>query len=196
VDRDITRDDIIVIKNRFPEANVILAGEKPADAPVKEEKGDLREYGDRRATEIAKEVNLNVLSKNPVFLARIHLREMNLSKMNQILLDFDLSSMEAEYILSFIGTMLKREKNDEEIRKNRAKLEVLRDSFRFYIALFSKQNEEVRKIIEEIDDANRIASFNTYIAKMKLLYPGEEDHLLYTDYENLLWEKKLVLQKK
>jgi len=40
-----------------------------------------------------------------------------------------------------------------------------------------------------------LASFFTLIAKVKLLYPGTDDQLLFTEFENLLYEKKSSLQE-
>jgi hypothetical protein len=190
VDSRITKNDIIIIKNRFSEARIILAGngEKAAEAPV--EAGEINKFADRRATEVIKEININTMSSNPVFLARVHLREMDLSKVNQLILDFDLSVMEVEYILSFITTMLGKAESDDELKKNGAKLHALSQSLQFYIGLLNRDAAQTRSMIEGMSDSSLIASFSTLLAKVKLLFPGTDDQLAFTDYENLLWEKK------
>ncbi len=145
---------------------------------------------DKRATEIIKEASINVMSDNPVFLARLHLRELSLSKVNQLLLDFDLTAIEVEYIQNFIDTMIKKADDDSELLKNIAKLKALRESFSFYLNLINSRDDEIRKIIDNVDDINIIASYSTLIAKCKYLLPDTKDQLLLTDYENLLYEKK------
>ena len=41
-------------------------------------------------------LNLNMMSNNAVFLSRIHMRNMELSKINQLLLDFELTALDTE----------------------------------------------------------------------------------------------------
>jgi hypothetical protein len=139
---------------------------------------------------VLKEVNINMMSNNPVFLARVHLREMNLSKMYQLILDFDLTAHDAEYIKSFVTIMLGKADADQEIKKNKQKLEAIRDSLQFFIHLTNKDDEQIRRMIASLNDSSMLASYSTLVAKAKLLHPGTEDQLLFTDYENLLWEKK------
>lgn len=191
VDKNITKNDIIIIKNRLADAHIILAGaEKPEAEPGGEAHGIDDSTAERRATDVLKEVNINMMSNNPVFLARVHLREMNLSKMNQLILDFDLTAHDAEYIKSFVTTMLGKADADQEIRKNKQRLETIRDSLQFFIHLTNKDDAQIRQMIASLHDNSMLASYSTLMAKAKLLHPGTDDQLLFTDYENLLWEKK------
>ena len=134
------------------------------------------------------------MSNNPVFLARIHLRDMALSKVNQLLLDFDISILEADYMLKFIENMLMNTEGKEKVEQNRAKLETLKDSLQFYIYLMNRDGNEIKKMVDKIDDENKLASYNTLIAKMRTLFTAKKDLLVLTDYENLLYEKKDQLQ--
>lgn len=190
VDKNITKNDIIIIKNRMAGAHIILAENNAARTPVNPAESGATQYADGRASDVLKEVNINMMSNNPVFLARVHLREMDIAKVNQLILDFDLSEIEASYILSFIATMLAKAADDQEIMKNKGKLEILRDSLEFYIALLNREDDAVRALISSLKDDSNLSSYFTFIAKVKLLYPGTEDQLIFTDYENLLWEKK------
>ncbi|MDY6967497.1 MAG: hypothetical protein SVR08_02405 [Spirochaetota bacterium] len=199
VDSNVHREDIVILKNRNPDATVVLAGE--GDNKQKWErykKNDLNKNYNRRAVEETNEKNLNMMSENPVFLARIHLRKMDISKVNQLLLDFDISPLEAEYILQFIHTMLEKEIGDamDDIQKNRSKLMALVDSFQFYLSLLNKNSDEVKKMIEKTDDTISLASYNTILAKVKLFFPEEEEQLMFIEYENLLFEKKDQIQSK
>lgn len=193
VNKNILKNDVIIIKNRFAEAQIIIAGAGSGQEAAQTAEGEINKYADRRATEVMKEVNINMMSGNPVFLARVHLREMDLAKVNQIILDFDLSALEAEYISSFIATMLRKEGTDEDIRRSKSKLASIGESLLFYISLLNKNDSDARSMIARISDSALLASFSTLVAKIKLLYPGTEDQLTFTDYENLLWEKKSEL---
>ncbi len=190
VNKNITKNDIIIIKNRFADARIMLADRDVKEEEAAKERAGINQFAEVRATEVIKDVNINMMSTNPVFLARVHLREMNLSKVNQLILDFDLSALEAEYILSFIDTMLTKTESDAEIKKNVPKLQSLHDSLQFYVYLLRRDEEKIRQIISSIGDTSILASFSTLVAKVKLLYPGTDDQLIFTDYENIIWEKK------
>ncbi|TAL36776.1 MAG: hypothetical protein EPN93_08135 [Spirochaetes bacterium] len=182
VSRAISGNDIIVIKNRFPAAVIITAGVERSLDMIEESPAKSGADG---------EVNLNMMSTNPVFLARVHLRDMNVMKVNQIMLDFDLTAIEAEYILSFIRGMLKDADANPDIAKNRPKLESLAESLRFYMGLLNKDTQEVQHMIEALSDMSLLASYSTLITKVKLMNPERDNQLLYTDYENLVYEKKI-----
>ncbi len=196
VSGSVTRNDIIIIKNRLAGAHIILVGGKRGEGVETGDESEINSFKDQRATEVVKDVNINMMSNNPVFLARVHLREMDISKVNQLILDFDLSPIEAEYILSFVTTMLSKRDTEEDIRKNASKLEGIHGSLQFYLHLLGKNEAEVRAMIDAMNDAGLLASFFTLIAKVKLLYPGTDDQLLFTEFENLLYEKKSSLQEK
>lgn len=190
VDRQIKKNDVIVIKNRYFNTRIILAEEKNKENQSTRMEDKINQWSSTRATEVIEEININMMSNNPVFLARVHLRELNFSKVNQLLLDFDLSPIETEYIISFINTMLEKENSEDDIKKNAAKLETIRNSLQFYAALLSKSRDEVQKMIKNLSDPTMLASFTTLVAKVKPLYPSTDDQLQYTEFENMLYEKK------
>ncbi len=198
VDKDVTKNDVVVIKNRCPGIDIIVAeGKKEITEISKISSESTTETGERRATDILKDVNLNIMSQNPVFLARVHLRNMDLSKVNQLLLDFDLKSIDAEYILNFINTMLGKVGFKDELKKAESKLKSLKKSFQFYLYLLEKKDDEIKKMINGMEDKDELASYGTLLAKVKLLFPEQDDQLLITGYENLIWEirEKLNINK-
>lgn len=196
VSRAITRSDVIIIKNRYTMANIVLVDDRKtsfeAEFPGNVQAREIPT--ERRATDIAKEININMLSNNPVFLARLHLRELNFSKVSQLLFDFDLSKDDSEYILSFLNTMIKRSEEKEELAKNIEKIKALKNSFQFYLNLLTMQGDEIKKMISECKSTSDVAAYRTLIAKVKPLYEGTENEFTFTDYENLLYEQNERLQ--
>lgn len=186
VDNNITKNDIIVIKNRNT-SSIVIQADVNKDTKSGGEGIDLQAD---RAVDVINEQNLNIMSNNPVFLARVHLRKMELSKVNQLLLDFDISSFEAEYMLRFIESMAVKSEENSEIKNSLSKLNALADACRFYIFLINKSDNEIREMIKRIEDQGHVASYSTLVAKVKLLFPGQENLLLLTEYENLLFERK------
>lgn len=195
VDTTITKGDILIIKNRYAVASVVLVDETSETITVRSANEPPDISDSRRATDIAKEININMMSNNPVFLARLHLRELNFSKVNQLLFDFDMPGNDAEYILSFLETMVRRAEEKEELAKNLGKIEALRNAFLFYTHLMGRHEEDIKLMINAARDLTDVASFRTLIAKIKILFPEQSDQLLFTDYENLLYERNANLQE-
>jgi hypothetical protein len=184
VDDGITPNDVIIIKNRYKVEDVIYI--ELANNYFLSEK--------LKIPDMDRVINLNMMSANPVFLARIHLRSMDLSKINQLLLDFELTALDTEYIMHFIQMMLDDADNDEAVQKNMKMLIDLRDSFKFYLALLQKKDEEIRAIISVIEDVKKITPYRTLISKAKSIYPGSDEQILFTEYDNILIDKKEQLQ--
>src|SRR3990172_7972209 len=91
-------------------------------------------------------MNINMMSTNPVFLVRIHLRNMDLSKINQLLLDFEITALDTEYILSFLQETLDNAEGDPVILKNKPMLFDLLNSFKFYHSLLQKDETVIKEI--------------------------------------------------
>lgn len=194
VDKEFNENDLVVVRNRVPTARVFLADEvikagitsqrefRPSDEPESE-----------RAVDMLDTVNLNVMSNNPVFLARVHLRQLDLAKVKQLLLDFDMSASDAGFILTFIDTMLKKINDDPLLATQEGKLTELHEDFKFYTALLGKKREEVSSIINAISDSRKFSSFMTLIAKARSMCINQNDMLDITEYENMLLEKKETL---
>ncbi len=182
VDDSISENDLIIIRSRYKVENIIHASEN----------GEGRK--EPEAVDDDRIVNLNMMSTNPVFLARIHLRNLDLSKVNQLLLDFELTALDTEYILNFIDQLLEGTQ-DEKTEKSRGMLKDLRDAFFFYLNLLQRNDQKIREIISNQTDLKKLAPFRTLISKVKSIYPNREEQILYTEYENIVMERREELQK-
>ncbi|MCP4137960.1 MAG: hypothetical protein GY754_43760 [bacterium] len=185
VDDEIATTDIVIIKTRYQVDDVIHA--EMANNITLQARRKKKSYDD-------KVVNLNMLSSNPVFLARIHLRAMELSKINQLLLDFDLTALDTEYVLSFINDILINKKDDTDIVKNRAMLVSLKKAYTFYLYLLQRNDEKIEEMVQSLDDLRELAPYRTLISKAKSIFPGKDEQLLYIEYDNLLFERKEELE--
>ena len=187
IDRGITANDVVLVKNRVPGAKVVLADEiaRTAGAPREVSSEEME-----RAVDEVKSINLNMMSQNPVFLSRVHLRQLDLSKVKQLLLDFDMSVPDAGFIHTFITSMLSKADGDEQLRPQKARLLELAEDFQFYIAVMNRSENDVNAMIDAIDDQKKISSFMTLIAKARSILEAQSDALLITEFENRILEKK------
>ena len=179
IDDKITSNDIIIIKNRYKidEKSVIPV----RDFLTSSERVPPADYED-------KIVNLNMLSQNPVYLAMIHLRAMDLAKISQLLLDFELTALDTEYVLNFINDYLSAQEKDVG-EKNRATLLDLKNLYSFYHYLLRKSDPDIREMISVMSEMKQMAAYRTLISKVKSIYPGNEEQILYTEYENIVMDK-------
>ncbi|MCB1142716.1 MAG: hypothetical protein H7A24_04245 [Leptospiraceae bacterium] len=136
-DEGLQRNDMVSLKIRYPTVNILLLKKKmttmqdPKTALPADEKGTEKPIDDNaNATLRASGGNLNMQSDNPVFLSRIHLRNMELDKVKQLLFDFDLSGEDVVFIRTFLDVMIRNVNNKEELAANQDKLKTLDEIFR------------------------------------------------------------------
>lgn len=193
IDEDFPRQDMVSLKIRFPSLNILIIKRKIAvqnqkDVSQEEDGKDSEKevvHADKvRATDIiASGSNLNMFSGNPVFLARVHLRNMDLDKVRQILLDFELTKDDVMFIRTFLTVMLKNENNKEELRQNHDKLKILDEIFRLAILILHK---EILSFEEELEKG-----FSKEVANMiYALLEKSQEEALDEEEKIMFWEWK------
>ena len=176
INSELSHDDNAMIQSLCPSSHVEIAG-KSVEPPNNDSK---------RAAD-AGNIDINLLSNNPVFLARVHLRNLDLPRVKQILLDMDLSESDAQYIIAFLNTMLQHSQK-EELHKHLEKLNELKRAYEFYFYCIAHDDQNVKQLIEKADKKD-LVTFQTLIQKVKLLFPTKEENLRFVDFENYIWEK-------
>ncbi|MBN1499773.1 MAG: hypothetical protein JW982_06455 [Spirochaetes bacterium] len=189
VDNTITENDVVLIKNRFSEVKLLVAEEKTQKKPIDVTLSDVTH---QEADKVLSEINLNMMSQNPVYLARVHLKRMYFQKVKQLLLDFDLSAVDAGYVLTIIKALKKEYESDRKMHKNIPILDELIHDFTFFEAVISNDTEKIMNLIEEVNSLSQISSYTTLLAKAKSMTGN--DSLEYIDFENKIYEKKENLQ--
>ncbi len=194
IDEDFPRQDMVSLKIRFPVLNILIikrkivtTGNKDSGQVASEPSSSEKEVVNTdkvRATDIiSSSSNLNMFSTNPVFLARVHLRNMDLDKVRQILLDFKLTKDDVVFIRTFLTVMLKNESNKEELRVNQEKIKTLDEIFRLAVLILQK---EVLEFEAELDKG-----FSKEVASMiyALLEKSQEESESEEE-QIMLWEWK------
>jgi hypothetical protein len=185
VDDNASENDLIVIRNRCASAEIVPIG--------RDRVASGRDSEPRRAVDELDDVNLNMLSQNPVFLARIHLRNVAVSKVKQLLLDFDLTPVDAGYIHTFIQAMLNT--TSSELDRVRPMLAELEKDFRFYVNVIEKKKKDAFAQIDEVETLQELTSFMTLLAKARSIHDERGTDLDMTDIENRIAEKQDVLRQ-
>lgn len=209
VDESIPRQDMVGLKIRYQTLNIMVIRKKIAQQPVpspgKVDRGGTEVgYGENpttsnslsgvvdinkvRATDIIHDGNLNQYSQNPVFLARIHLRNLDLDKVKQLLLDFRLSSQDVSFIRTFLDVMIRNEKNKDDLKAVHHKLVALNEAFRLSILILELKIPEFEQELEK-GMSKEIASL------IYALLVKEQAECKDRDTSLVLWEWKLRVKK-
>jgi len=184
VDESLSEVEISVIASRYRPGEIIkVSTEKSETAPSQHEEKD------------SSYISINTMSDNPVFLASYHLKNMALSNLNQLLLDFDISAFDTQFIIFFINDILQNKNNEPEVIRNKPMLNDLKNAYEFYLALIVRDDKILREKIENETDYRKLSPYRTLVSKVRSMNPGREEQLLYTEYENLVLEKEENLKK-
>jgi len=194
VDEDLPRTDMVTLKIRFPAMNILVIKKKISSLESKVEKqaspdNKVVDFSKVRATDVITNSNLNQYSQNPVFLARIHLRNMELDKVKQLLLDFKLNGQDVAFIRTFLEVMIRNEFNKPELKASREKLVALNEAFRLSTLILDSQIDEFEKELAEKKFSREIA------AMIYALLSKEQDESREIERELILWEWKLLTKK-
>ncbi|TGK59269.1 hypothetical protein EHQ27_01320 [Leptospira wolffii] len=198
LDEEFPRQDLVALKIRFPSLNMLIIKRKVAQkiggsatSPPKEElekslraDASIVDFNKVRATDLLEKGNLNMHSKNPVFLARVHLRKMELEKVKQLLLEFVLKAEEVSFIRTFLDVMIRNEDDKEELKSWTSKLKNLDEGFRLAGLILEHKEEEFEAELDK--------GFSKEIASMVYaLLEKEQDRASSKEQEIVLWEWKL-----
>ena len=182
VDDTLSASDIFIIQNRYRAETIINVDEKTEDVPDVE---DTDEYIFD---------NLNMYSQNPVFLAAAHLRAMDISKLNQLLFDFQLTPVDLEGIIYYLNTYIKKHK---AIGRNTSVVTMftrLKKRMDFHLLLLlNDTGPDIISMIETEEDLNMLHSFKDLIVKVRLFTSGEQNKDILNNYEALLDKRYIEL---
>jgi hypothetical protein len=184
VDESLSETEISVIASRYRPGEIIKVTTDKSETQ--------KETAEEKESDY---ISINTMSDNPVFLATYHLKNMALSNLNQLLLDFDISAFDTQFIIYFINDILENKKTDSEVIRNKPMLSDLKNAYEFYLALIIRDNRFLNEKIESETDFRKLSPYKTLVSKVRSTNPGRDDQLLYTEYENLILEKEEALKE-
>jgi hypothetical protein len=163
-DESLQKNDMVTLKIRYPTVNILLLKKKINTTQSSEARlpvvGNILNTNPKveavidtekaRAADLASSSNnLNMYSENPVFLARVHLRNLELDKVKQLLFDFNLKTEDIMFIRTFLDVMIKNTNNKEELTHNKEKVKVLDEIFRLAIMFINHKETEFEHELEK-----------------------------------------------
>lgn len=142
--------ELLELKVRFPHARLVLF-ENEKDIFVNQKQDDLTQgsFAKMRVTDIANEKEVKLLSRNPVFAARIYLRQMEWEKIKSLPFYFLLQESDIETILVFLRVMKEKESTDEQLMQESARLSEVTEYYKILKPFFSFDEFKVQEFFDE-----------------------------------------------
>lgn len=194
-DEGLHRNDMVTLKIRYPSVNILILKKKIVTVQETNKKTDEKtdpsvvDAEKARAADMANtNANLNMHSENPVFLARIHLRNMELDKVKQLLFDFDLKAEDIAFVRTFLTVMVKNSNNKEELELNKDKIRTLDEIFRLAILIIN--HNEVDFEIELEKGFPKDVAYMIYALLEKY-----QEKAVNIEEEIMLWEWKYRVRR-
>lgn len=148
-DEDIDRDSVIKLKARYPFSRVLIHREDRAEFYEKPgQKGPKDPTGTVRATDLLKSGNIENLSQNPVFAARVYLRQTDWDKLYDLPVNSKLHFSEVENILTFLRLMISKAPDRPELKQHVYTLRALDDYFQGLVNLLSFDYSRARGYLQ------------------------------------------------
>lgn len=140
---DSSRIDTMTLKIKHPGLIVLIIKAKEEEVD-----GQPQDTSKVRATDIVNE-EPGELVGDPVFLARIHLRNLDLEAVRELILKFHLSREDFQFIRGFLGIMIKNERKDKDLMAAYDELFHIDELYRVSMILFHENMEEFDQELEK-----------------------------------------------
>ncbi len=138
LDPDVQRVDMVALKVNQPEAHLLLLEkEKLAD-----ETPAVTDQTKIRASDLLKSGTHGELAGNPVFLARLYLRDLELKKVKDMLTEKILTGDEIQFIRTFLKIMINNDQKKHDLEGAKIELYIIDELYRLSSVLSMGQSDE------------------------------------------------------
>jgi hypothetical protein len=184
---NIPKIDLITLNVKFPNVKILILhpseSEIQADAAVKSQ-------AEIRAADLFKTGGAESLTGDPVFLARIHLRNLDLEASRDLIIQYNLTLDEIQFIRTFLTAMVRNERNDKDLIAAKEELISIDEMYRLAAILMK---DEKRVFDAELDRGmrSRTASFLIpVVIKLRKNAKNKDDEIYLWECEYRLGQMK------
>ncbi|MDH5718566.1 MAG: hypothetical protein OEZ22_13145 [Spirochaetia bacterium] len=180
---DIEREMLVRIKIQFPKSRVIVFRQE-RDISVEAVSEEVKLPSDVRAVDLLKHDDVGELSKNPIFSARVYLRNLDLPRLNSIPYKFKLDGQDAENIKTILDIVLRKASENADIKRQEPELRLLRDFLELLTPFVSFEIQKVEQFFDkglpEIETLDKIQKV-LISQKRFLIEAGETKNITFFD---------------
>ena len=184
LDQAIPRIDMVTLKVKNPDARILILKNEMAPAPVAApRKADELKTDTMRATDLARSPSGSEYSNNPVFNARIHLRNLDLPRVKNLLNEFNMSAEEIEFIRTFLGLMIRNDQDKSELKDYRDKLKKIDELYRLSARVIERDQVAFEQELEQGIDPEVAADLARLIARKRQAATNKEEEIQFWEWE-------------
>ncbi|MBX7058528.1 MAG: hypothetical protein K1X75_10725 [Leptospirales bacterium] len=184
VDPDLPRLDLVTLKVKNPEARILILKAEERPAPQVAAEIDQHKV---RATDLVSSGNAaGELTANPVFNARVHLRNLHLAKVRQLLMESVMSVQELEFIRTFLAIMIRNDQGKAELASVGEELRALDELYRLAGLVLNADGDSLSEVLDgPLRDQVRSSLLDFVAARRRKATDKEEELQLWE------WEYRL-----
>ena len=183
LDQNISRIDMVTLKVKNPDARILILREEVRQE-VKPKPRASELAPDRvRATDLAGGGGGSEFSNNPVFNARVHLRNLHLDRVKNLLNEFDMSVEEIEFIRTFLGIMIKNDQQKSELAEFEAELRRIDELYRLSARIVARDQDGFEQELEQGIDPVVAEDLGRLIARKRAAASNKEEEIQYWEWE-------------
>jgi hypothetical protein len=184
LDQDIPRIDMVTLKVKNPDARILILKNDavPEPRPAKRTADELKPDS-VRATDLARSAGGSEFSNNPVFNARIHLRNLDFERVKNLLNEFNMSVEEIEFVRTFLGIMIRNDQNKPELAPYREQLQRIDELYRLSGRVIARDQVAFEQELESGIDPVVAEDLARLIARKRLAASNKEEEILYWEWE-------------
>lgn len=175
VDEAVPRIELITLKVKQPQAQVLVVH-------AAEQEGPPPDTSRIRARDLLSTDHGEELQKNPVFMARVHLRNLELPRVRDLLVEFEMSDEEIQFVRTFLQLMIRNERNQADLQAAQGELVHLDELYRVAGVLASGQRELFDRELERVGAA-LARDLLPLVSRRRARAPGREDQIYYWECE-------------
>ena len=133
--------------------------------------------------ELKSEPDVPVKSQNPVFQARIYLRNKEPEKVKQMLMEYALNPEDIHIIRAFISSMLEEGEQNTEIRKIKAQLKILNELLRLHSLMTDRDKTLFENELEKGLSAAVAIDLIPIVEQLRIRAGTKEDEIVFWEWE-------------
>lgn len=177
VDDSVPRIDLITLKVKQAQAQVLVVHAPEAAVVGKPDHRKVR-ASDLLSTGQGDEE----LQQNPVFMARVHLRNLELPRVRDLLVEFEMSGEEVQFIRTFLQLMIRNDRGLEDLKAARNELAHIDELYRVAEVLISGDRPAFDRELENVapDLARDLLPL---VARRRARAPTREDQIYFWECE-------------
>lgn len=173
VDDSVARIDLITLKVKQPQAQVLVVHAPEQAKP---------DHAKVRAADLMSTEQGDELQQNPVFMARVYLRNLELTRVRDLLVEFEMSGEEIQFVRTFLQLMIRNDRAQEDLNAARTKLAHLDELYRLAGVLASGVREDFDRELEHVP-GDLARDLLPLVARRRSRAPGREDQIYYWECE-------------